>query len=96
MLRLSLCLALDSAIGQKREQVNEYGTPDEENPEWTDETFARLIRFKDLPVELQRTPSNIQNRRKARFAQNGREEMKNNSKFPSGMTTKKSKNSEAS
>jgi len=37
--------------------MEEYGTPDEDNPEWTEEMFARSIRFKDLPESLQRTLS---------------------------------------
>jgi uncharacterized protein (DUF4415 family) len=34
-----------------------YGKSDSDNPEWTKETFARAIRFKDLPESLQRTLS---------------------------------------
>jgi uncharacterized protein (DUF4415 family) len=34
-----------------------YGKPDNENPEWTKETFARSVRFKDLPESLQQTLS---------------------------------------
>lgn len=34
-----------------------YGTPDAENPEWTKEDFATAMKFKDLPVSLQRTLS---------------------------------------
>ena len=30
-----------------------YGVPDAENPEWTQERFARAMRFKDLPPSLQ-------------------------------------------
>jgi hypothetical protein len=41
----------------------EYGTPDEDNPEWTKEDFARSIKFKDLPESLQRTLSSIQRKR---------------------------------
>jgi hypothetical protein len=41
----------------------EYGTPDEENPEWTVEKFAQSMKFKDLPESLQRTLSSIQQKR---------------------------------
>jgi uncharacterized protein (DUF4415 family) len=34
-----------------------YGTPDEDNPEWTKEDFANAMRFEDLPASLQRTLS---------------------------------------
>lgn len=32
----------------------EDGVPDEENPEWTKERFARAKRFPELPISLQR------------------------------------------
>jgi hypothetical protein len=35
----------------------EYGTPDEHNPEWTAEKFARSMKLKDLPESLQSTLS---------------------------------------
>ncbi len=38
-------------------EEKKYGTPDEDNPEWTAEDFARSIKFKDLPESLQRTLS---------------------------------------
>ena len=37
-----------------------YGVPDAENPEWTEEMFARAMRFKDLPASLQAKLSAIQ------------------------------------
>ncbi len=37
--------------------MTKYGTPDSENPEWTEADFAQSIRFKDLPESLQRTLS---------------------------------------
>jgi hypothetical protein len=39
--------------------MEEYGIPDEDNPEWTKEKFASSIRFKDLPESLQRTLSKL-------------------------------------
>jgi uncharacterized protein (DUF4415 family) len=36
------------------------GVPDAENPEWTEEMFARSKRFKDLPASLQAKLSAIQ------------------------------------
>ena len=32
----------------------EYGTPDEENPEWTREDMAKAMRYPNLPPELMR------------------------------------------
>jgi hypothetical protein len=60
MLVVSLCYAPDSATGWKRDTMmkeKKYGTPDEDNPEWTKEMFARSMKFKDLPESLQRTLS---------------------------------------
>ena len=79
MLWVSLCFALDSATGWKREimiKKKKYGTPDEDNPEWTAEDFARSIKFKDLPESLQRALSSIQRKRSApsRVARDGGEE----------------------
>ncbi len=34
-----------------------YGKPDQDNPEWTKEDFARSMKFSDLPESLQRTLS---------------------------------------
>jgi hypothetical protein len=48
MLCLSLCFALVSATGRKREfmtKQKKYGTPDKYNPEWTAEDFARAIKY---------------------------------------------------
>ena len=39
---------------------NTDGVPDAENPEWTEEMFARSKRFKDLPASLQAKLSAIQ------------------------------------
>ncbi len=43
---------------------NEYGIPDEENPEWTKEMFARAVRLHDLPPNVQKTLRAIQDSRK--------------------------------
>ncbi len=32
---------------------SEYGTPDEENPEWMPGTMAKAMRLHDLPPEMQ-------------------------------------------
>ncbi len=41
------------------------GVPDAENPEWTDERFARAKRFHELPAELQRVLSKKRGPQKA-------------------------------
>ena len=37
---------------KRKQEVN-----DPDNPEWTEEKFARSLKFKDLPASLQRTLS---------------------------------------
>ena len=32
----------------------EYGTPDEENPEWTKEDFAKAMTYPNFPPEIMR------------------------------------------
>jgi uncharacterized protein (DUF4415 family) len=38
----------------------EYGVPDADSPEWTAEKFAGALRFNELPEEMRRTFSAIQ------------------------------------
>jgi hypothetical protein len=38
-----------------------YGIPDEENPEWTPETFKRAKRFQELPEDSQRLLRDMKN-----------------------------------
>ncbi len=44
----------------KEPVLNADGVPDADNPEWTQEKFARSKRFKDLPASLQAKLSAIQ------------------------------------
>ena len=41
---------------QNEAELNEpeYGTPDEENPEWTKEDFAEAMSYPNLPPEIMR------------------------------------------
>jgi len=40
--------------------VEEYGVPDADSPEWTAEKFARSIGFNELPEQMRKTFSEIQ------------------------------------